>query len=114
MYPDENWDDKRIDVIGQNGNDGLHYKENEMSEKDDVKNKDDNLDYEDEDNNEDMNYNYSSGVVITDINIPFRDLVLFFIRLSLASIPAGVVILCLYFLFTIGIGLIGLGTILSF
>ena len=32
MYPDENWDDKRIDVIGQNGNDGLHYKENEMSE----------------------------------------------------------------------------------
>jgi hypothetical protein len=52
--------------------------------------------------------------VITDINIPFRDLVLFLIRLSLASIPAGVVILCLYFLFTIGIGLIGLGTILSF
>jgi hypothetical protein len=85
-----------------------------MSENDDLKNKDDNLDYEDEDNNEDMNYNYSSGVVITDINIPFRDLVLFLIRLSLASIPAGVVILCLYFLFTIGIGLIGLGTILSF
>jgi len=48
-----------------------------MSENDDLKNKDDNLDYEDEDNNEDMNYNYSSGVVITDINIPFRDLVLF-------------------------------------
>ena len=79
-----------------------------MSENNDLKNKDDNLD------NEDMNYNYSSGVVITDINIPFGDLVLFLIRLSLASIPAGIVIFCVYFLFTIGVGLIGLGTILSF
>ena len=25
--PDEEWDDTRIDVIGQNGNDGLHYDE---------------------------------------------------------------------------------------
>ena len=79
-----------------------------MSENNDLKNKDDNLD------NEDMNYNYSSGVVITDINIPFGDLVLFLIRLSLASIPAGIVIILVYFLFTIGVGLIGLGTILSF
>ena len=83
-----------------------------MSENDDLKNKDDNLDYEDEDNNANMNYNYSSGVVITDINIPFRDLVLFLIRLSLASIPAGIMIFLIYFLFTIGVGLIGLGTIL--
>ena len=79
-----------------------------MSENDDLKNKDDDL------VNEDMNYNYSSGVVITDINIPFGDLVLFLIRLSLASIPAGIVMFCVYFLFTIGVGLIGLGTILSF
>jgi len=79
-----------------------------MSENDDLKNKDDDL------VNEDMNYNYSSGVVITDINIPFGDLVLFLIRLSLASIPAGIVMFCVYFLFTIGFGLIGLGTILSF
>jgi hypothetical protein len=28
----EEGDDERIDVIGQNGNDGLHYKENEVSE----------------------------------------------------------------------------------
>ena len=26
------WDDERIDVIGQNGNDGLHYKEKKMTE----------------------------------------------------------------------------------
>lgn len=25
--PDDYWDDERTDVIGQNGNDGLHYKE---------------------------------------------------------------------------------------
>lgn len=23
---DQEWDEKRIDVVGQNGNDGLHYK----------------------------------------------------------------------------------------
>ena len=48
-----------------------------MKENNDLENKEDNLDYEDENNNEDMNYNYSSGVVITDVNIPFGDLVLF-------------------------------------
>tara|TARA_B100000315_G_scaffold98298_1_gene90371 strand:- start:1052 stop:1312 length:261 start_codon:yes stop_codon:yes gene_type:complete len=84
-----------------------------MSENNDHKNKDDNLDYEDEYNNEDMNYNYSSGVVITDINIPFGDLVLFLIRLSLASIPATIVMLCIYFLFIFGVGNLGLATYLS-
>ena len=85
-----------------------------MSENKDLKNKDDNLDYEDEYNNEDMNYNYSNGVVITDINIPIGDLALFLVKLSLASIPAGIMIILIYFLFTIGVGLISLGTILSF
>lgn len=27
----EDWDEGRIDIIGQNGNDGLHYKEIDMS-----------------------------------------------------------------------------------
>ena len=85
-----------------------------MKENNDLENKEDNLDYEDEYNNGDMNYNYSSGVVITDVNIPFGGLVLFLIRLSLASIPAALVLFCLYFLFTFGVDLIGLGTILSF
>ena len=30
---DDDWDEKRIDIIGQNGNDGIHYK-NEESEQD--------------------------------------------------------------------------------
>ena len=30
--PRDEWDEKRIDIIGQNGNDGLHYKENYMSD----------------------------------------------------------------------------------
>ena len=85
-----------------------------MKENNDLENKEDNLDYEDEYNNEDMNYNYSNGVVITDVNIPFGDLVLFLIRLSLASIPAVLVLFCVYFLFVSAVGLIGLGTILSF
>ena len=27
--PDPDWDEGRVDVVGQNGNDGLHYEEND-------------------------------------------------------------------------------------
>lgn len=36
--PKEDWDEDRIDVIGQNGNDGLHYKEKIMSDEADQAN----------------------------------------------------------------------------
>tara|TARA_Y100000817_G_scaffold307106_1_gene293139 strand:- start:857 stop:1114 length:258 start_codon:yes stop_codon:yes gene_type:complete len=85
-----------------------------MSYNKEIDNQEDNLDYEGEYNNENMNYSYSSGVVITDINIPFGDMVLILIRLSLAGIPAFLVLFCIYYLFFLAVGLIGLGTILSF
>ena len=75
------------------------------------------------DTNEDLNENeeeflqqpyvYSNEVVIRDIDIPFIDLVLFLVKLAIASIPAGILLLIIYGLGTLALGLFGLATLLS-
>jgi hypothetical protein len=70
--------------------------------------------YEYEEDNNDMNYSFSNGVVITDVNIPFVDLVLFIIKIALASIPAFILISFIFMLFTFAVTAIGLGTALAF
>ena len=62
---------------------------------------------------DDENYSYSNSIVISGINIPFWDLVLFLIRLAIASIPAIIVIYFLLLLLTIGLGLFGLGALFA-
>ena len=63
---------------------------------------------------DDENYSYSSSVVISGINIPFWDLVLFLIRLAIALIPAMIIIYFILFLLSISLGLIGLGALFAF
>ena len=53
------------------------------------------------------------NVIITGINIPFFDLVVFLVKLAIASIPAGIIFIIFYGILTGLLGLLGLGAILN-
>jgi len=53
------------------------------------------------------------NVIMTGINIPFFDLVMFLIKLAIASIPAGIIFIIFYGILTGLLGLLGLGAILN-
>ena len=53
------------------------------------------------------------NVIITVINIPFFDLVVFLVKLAIASIPAGIIFIIFYGILTGLLGLLGLGAILN-
>jgi len=53
------------------------------------------------------------NVIITGINIPFFDLVMFLVKLAIASIPAGIIFIIFYGILAGFLGLLGLGAILN-
>ena len=70
---------------------------------------------------EDLNYQYPpqyysfpTGYKLTGIDIGFVDLVLFLVKLAIASIPAGLIILFIYGILIFIAGMIGLSAMLSF
>ena len=56
---------------------------------------------------------YSPNVTISSIDIPFLDLVLFLVKIAIASIPAGIIFIIFYGILTGFLGLLGLGALLS-
>ena len=56
---------------------------------------------------------YSPNVTISSIDIAFLDLVLFLVKLAIASIPAGIIFIIFYGILTGFLGLLGLGALLS-
>ena len=59
-------------------------------------------------------YSFPTGYTLTGIEIGFVDLVLFLVKLAIASIPAGLIILFVYGILVFMAGMIGLGAMLSF
>ena len=56
---------------------------------------------------------YSPNITISRIDIAFLDLVLFLVKLAIASIPAGIIFIIFYGILTGFLGLLGLGALLS-
>ena len=54
-----------------------------------------------------------NNVTISSIDIAFLDLVLFLVKLAIASIPAGIIFIIFYGILTGFLGLLGLGALLS-
>ena len=70
---------------------------------------------------EDLNYQYPpqyysfpTGYTLTGIEIGFVDLVLFLVKLAIAAIPAGLIMLFVYGILVFLAGMIGLGAMLTF
>ena len=72
-----------------------------------------NNDYENDNEYPRQGYAYSPNVTISNIDIAFLDLVLFLVKLAIASIPAGVIFIFIYGIFAGFLGLLGLGALMS-